>query len=42
MMLGELMIEAETDSAEASSNYRTAVKIDSLFFKPVFFNLAQC
>ena len=26
---------------EASSNYRTAVKIDSLFFKPVFFSLAN-
>ena len=40
MMLGELMAK-QRRYTEASSNYRTAVKIDSLFFKPVFFILAN-
>ena len=40
MMLGELMAKQKRYS-EASSNYKAAVKIDSLFFKPVFFNLAN-
>ena len=40
IMLGELMMK-QNRYAEASSNYRAAVKIDSLFFKPVFFNLAN-
>jgi flagellar motor protein MotB len=40
MMLGELMSKQNRFS-EASLNYKTAVKIDSLFFKPVFFNLAN-
>lgn len=40
IMLGELMMK-QNRFAEASSNYRAAVKIDSLFFKPVFFYLAN-
>jgi flagellar motor protein MotB len=40
MMLGELMAKQKRYT-EASSNYKAAVKIDSLFFKPVFFNLAN-
>jgi len=40
IMLGELMAK-QSRFSEAKSNYRQAVKIDSLFFKPVFFNLAQ-
>ena len=40
MMLGELMAKQNRYS-EASLNYTAAVKIDSLFFKPVFFNLAN-
>jgi tetratricopeptide (TPR) repeat protein len=40
MMLGELMAKQKR-YAEAASNYKAAVKIDSLFFKPVFFNLAN-
>jgi flagellar motor protein MotB len=40
MMLGELMAKQKRYT-EASHNYRIAVKIDSLFFKPVFFNLAN-
>ena len=40
MMLGELMTK-KRKFTEASSNYKTAVKIDSLFFKPVFFSLAN-
>ena len=40
MMLGELLAK-QSRFNEASINYRTAVKIDSLFFKPVFFNLAN-
>ncbi len=39
MMLGEIMAK-QRRFAEAASNYRSAVKIDSLFYKPVFFNLA--
>jgi flagellar motor protein MotB len=39
MMLGEIMVK-QRRFAEAASNYRSAVKIDSLFYKPVFFNLA--
>jgi hypothetical protein len=40
MMLGELMLKQKRYS-EAVSFYRSAVKIDSLFFKPVFFSLAN-
>jgi outer membrane protein OmpA-like peptidoglycan-associated protein len=40
MMLGELMSKQNRFS-EASLNYQKAVKIDSLFFKPVFFNMAN-
>jgi len=40
MMLGELMAKQKRYT-EALYNYRAAVKIDSLFFKPVFFNLAN-
>ncbi len=40
MMLGELMAK-QNRYREASVNYLAAVKIDSLFFKPVFFNLAN-
>jgi flagellar motor protein MotB/tetratricopeptide (TPR) repeat protein len=40
MMLGELMSKRGRYT-EASINYKAAVKIDSLFFKPVFFNLAN-
>ncbi len=40
IMLGELM-EKQSRFSEASSNYKSAVKIDSLFFRPVFFNLAN-
>jgi len=40
MMLGELM-EKQRKYAESASAYREAVKIDSLFFKPVFFNLGN-
>jgi hypothetical protein len=39
IMLGELMSK-QGRFLEASINYKSAVKIDSLFFKPVFFNLA--
>jgi hypothetical protein len=39
MMMGELMSK-QGRHFEASINYKKAVKIDSLFFKPVFFNLA--
>jgi outer membrane protein OmpA-like peptidoglycan-associated protein len=39
IMLGDLLIKLRRFS-EAASNYKSAVKIDSLFFKPVFFNLA--
>jgi flagellar motor protein MotB len=40
IMMGELM-EKQSRYKEASINYKIAVKIDSLFFKPVFFNLAN-
>jgi flagellar motor protein MotB len=40
MMLGELM-EKQRKYAESASAYQEAVKIDSLFFKPVFFNLGN-
>src|ERR1035437_10996168 len=40
IMLGELM-EKQNRYNEASINYKAAVMIDSLFFKPVFFNLAN-
>jgi hypothetical protein len=40
MMLGELMSK-QSRFSEASVNYKKAVKIDSLFFKPVFFSLAN-
>ena len=39
MMLGELYFRQKRYS-DAVENYRTAVKLDSLFYKPVFFNLA--
>lgn len=39
MLLGELQFSAKR-YPEAMVNYRKAVKLDSLFFKPVFFNLA--
>ena len=40
MMLGELMSKQRRYS-EASGFYRKAVRIDSLFFKPVFFSLGM-
>jgi hypothetical protein len=40
MMLGELM-EKQRRYAEAVINYRAAVKLDSMFFKPVFFSLGM-
>jgi flagellar motor protein MotB len=40
MMLGELLAKQKRYS-EASVQYKTAVKIDSLFYKPVFLNLAN-
>jgi len=40
IMLGDLMAKQRRFS-EAVINYRKAVKIDSLFFKPVFFTLAE-
>ncbi len=40
IMLGELL-EKQNRYSEAAVNYRSAVKLDSLFFKPVFFNLAN-
>jgi tetratricopeptide (TPR) repeat protein len=40
MMMGELLAKQGRHS-EAALNYRKAVKLDSLFFKPVFFNLAM-
>lgn len=39
MMLGELLSKQKRYS-EASANFKMAVRLDSLFFKPVFFNLA--
>ena len=40
VMLGELMAK-QSRYLEASLNYKNAVKIDSLFFRPIFFNLAN-
>jgi outer membrane protein OmpA-like peptidoglycan-associated protein/tetratricopeptide (TPR) repeat protein len=40
LMLGEVMSKQKRYS-EASINYKAAVKIDSLFFRPLFFNLAN-
>ncbi len=40
MMLGELLSK-QAKYSEAVISYRNAVKIDSLFFKPVFFSLAM-
>jgi hypothetical protein len=40
MMLGELMSKQRRYS-EAVINYRAAVKLDSMFFKPVFFSLGM-
>jgi hypothetical protein len=40
MMLGELMAKQKRYS-EAVQNYRIAVKLDSMFFKPVFFSLGM-
>jgi hypothetical protein len=40
MMLGELL-EKQRRFSEAVKNYRAAVKLDSLFFKPVFFSLGM-
>ena len=40
MMLGELLAKQRRFS-EASRNYRIAVKIDSMYFKPVFFSLGN-
>lgn len=39
LMLGDLLARQKRFS-EAVLNYRAAVKIDSLFYKPLFFNLA--
>ena len=40
VMLGEVM-EKQKKYSKAAANYITAVRIDSLFFKPVFFSLAN-
>ncbi len=40
MMMGELM-EKQRRYSEAVTNYRSAVKLDSMFFKPVFFSLGM-
>lgn len=40
IMLGELMAKQNRYN-EAALNYEAAVKIDSMFFKPVFFNMAN-
>ena len=40
LMMGELMSKQNRFS-EAAANYRKAVKLDSLFYKPVFFNMAN-
>jgi tetratricopeptide (TPR) repeat protein len=40
MMLGEMYLKLKKYS-DAATCYRNAVKIDSLFFKPVFFSLAN-
>ena len=39
MMLGELYFRQKRYS-EAAENYKIAVKLDSLFYRPIFFNLA--
>ncbi len=39
MVLGE-MLSKQKRYSEAAENYRAAVKIDSLFYKPVFYSLA--
>jgi outer membrane protein OmpA-like peptidoglycan-associated protein/Tol biopolymer transport system component len=39
MMLGELFLKQKR-YPESADNYRQAVRIDSLFFKPVFYSLA--
>ena len=39
MMLGELFFRQKRYS-EAAENYKMAVKLDSLFYRPIFFNLA--
>jgi flagellar motor protein MotB len=39
MMLGELKYK-QKEYSEAALNYRVAVKIDSLYYKPVFYNMA--
>jgi len=39
IMLGELFAK-QNRYGEAALNYKTAIKLDSLFFKPVFFDLA--
>ncbi len=40
IMLGDLMVK-QRRFPEAASDYKAAIKLDSLFFKPVFFNLAS-
>ncbi|HEX2974302.1 MAG TPA: hypothetical protein VHO68_00055, partial [Bacteroidales bacterium] len=40
LMLGDLFTK-QRRFAEAASNYRSVVRIDSLFYKPVFFTLAN-
>jgi flagellar motor protein MotB len=40
MMLGDLYTK-QNRYIEASANYRSAVRLDSLFYKPVFFSLAN-
>lgn len=40
MMMGDLM-DRQKRYSEAIANYRTAVRLDSMFFKPVFFNLGM-
>ena len=40
IMLGDLMAK-QNRYQEASASYKSAVKIDSLFYRPVFFNLAK-
>ena len=40
LMLGDLMAK-QSRYQEASLSYKSAVKIDSLFYKPVFFNMAN-
>jgi outer membrane protein OmpA-like peptidoglycan-associated protein len=40
LMLGELLSKRKRFS-EAASSYKSAVRIDSLFYKPLFYNLAN-